>query len=106
MSHVVRFPSKGPKPTRVFHSSLTQHCYAVRVYRERENGLVEVTGKKDDVTKDVQGIVSLVAGDLWNAANNVIEIVAMHDPAAAFALEQAIEEYEKFMFDDESVVLP
>jgi hypothetical protein len=66
--------------------------------------MVEVTGKKDDVTKDVQGIVSQVAGDVWDFARALLPLVKQHDPGRAEGLERAIEAYEAFMVDHESVV--
>lgn len=104
-SNIVRLPSRGPKPTRLFRSPTTELCYATRSYTPRDDYTIQVTGKKDDVTKDVQAIVYEVAGDLWDIARSVLADTKRESPELGERLEEAIAAYEAFMVDHHSVVL-
>ena len=44
------------KDIRLFFSSLTKHVYASSSYKEYDDGLIEITGKKYDVTEQVKQI--------------------------------------------------
>lgn len=95
---------RGHRQMRLFHSGLTGNVYATSAYRERADkpGMIEVTGKKHDVTADAQGIVDLVAGGLWDLAKAALERES--DPERREQWGLAIARYEEFMAGHESVV--
>ena len=45
------------KPIRVFYSTLSQRFYASRAYKQIQEGVVELTGEKFDVTDDIAAMV-------------------------------------------------
>ncbi len=45
------------KPIRVFYSDLSGKFYATSAWKEIKPGIVEVTGKKFDVTQDIASII-------------------------------------------------
>ena len=45
------------KPIRIFYSDLSNKFYATSFYKEVKPGIVEITGKKYDVTQDIARII-------------------------------------------------
>ncbi len=46
------------KPIKIFYSELgTPKFYATQYYKDRGNGLFEITGEKFDVTQDIANII-------------------------------------------------
>jgi len=42
----------------ILKSPLTDRWYFVRAYKDLGNGVIEVTGKKEDITEQMQNILS------------------------------------------------
>ena len=63
-----------PKPLRIFTVNLTgePEFYATRAYEEGANGRIVVTGKSDDVTRDVTRYIR-------EARNAVFDELAQHE---------------------------
>ena len=45
------------KPIRIFYSTMTGRFYATQYYKQQDNGNVEVTGKKYDVTDNIANLI-------------------------------------------------
>ena len=45
------------KSLHIFYSGITDRYYATRSYRLDGNGIVTITGQKDDVTDEIEAII-------------------------------------------------
>ena len=45
------------KPIRIFYSDLSHKFYASSAWKEVKPGIIEITGKKFDVTQDIASII-------------------------------------------------